>query len=236
MKKPIFWLFLVLTMAVWMLSACTGGNTTANAANGRVAASQGTPQLFNFANQSPESKLAIGILKMEETSLAITSEQAKALLPLWKAVKTLSTSTTASAEELSALYRQIEETLTADQRKYIEELQMTGTDLQDMMQSLGIQDSFGERNGSGQNLSESERATRIAQFQAQRSAEGVPAGGPGMAPGGGPGGEPGFAPPVEDTTTQRTPDPTQMAVRRNLGLSRLFLDPLIQMLEKKAAQ
>ncbi len=34
---------------------------------------------------------------------------------------------------------------------------------------------------------------------------------------------------------QITPDPTRMAQRRGLGMNRLFLDPLIQLLESRSA-
>ncbi|MCX8023753.1 MAG: hypothetical protein N3A60_00960 [Thermanaerothrix sp.] len=232
MKKLVLWLSLILLMA-FGLNACASNQVNASAQNAAPAdvAQRGTPQPFNFANQPLESKLAIGILKLEGTDLAITPEQAKTLLPLWKAVKTLSTSATTSPDELNAVYRQIEEALTAEQRNYIQDLQMTREDLQALMESLGIQNTFEGGNGNFANLSESERATRIAQFQAQRSAGGGEAG----MPPGGPGGEFGFAPPANGTTTaQRTPNPTQAAMRRSLGMSRLFLDPLIQMLEKKA--
>lgn len=231
MKKQILWLTLTLIFALG-LSACANSNANANAQSAAPmdAVQQGTPQPFNFANQPLESKLAIGILKMEETDLAITPDQAKTLLPLWKAVKTLSTSATTSPDELNAVYRQIEEALTAEQRNYIQSLQMTREDLQNLMESLGIQNTFQGGDGNFANLSESERATQIAQFQAQRAAGGGEAGMPG-----GPGGDLGFGPPANGTTTaQRTPNPTQAAMRRSLGMSRLFLDPLIQMLEKKA--
>jgi len=35
---------------------------------------------------------------------------------------------------------------------------------------------------------------------------------------------------------QVTPDPTRMAQRRGLGMNRLFLDPLIQLLETRSAK
>lgn len=232
MKKQILWLTLIMVIALG-LSACTNRNANANAQGAAPidTGQRGTPQPFDFANQPLESKLAIGILKMEGTDLAITLDQAKTLLPLWKAVKTLSTSATSSPDELNAVYRQIEEALTTEQRNYIQNLQMTREDLQNLMNSLGIQNAFESGGSNFANLSDSERATRIAQFQSQRAAEG---GGPGFQ-GPPPGGEFGAMPPAEGTTTtQRTPNPTQAAMRRSLGMSRLFLDPLIQMLEKKA--
>ncbi|WP_299025471.1 hypothetical protein [uncultured Thermanaerothrix sp.] len=239
MKKPILWFTLNLTLVIaFGLSACASNQANANTQGAAPmdAVQQGTPRPFDFAKQPLESKLAIGILKMDETDLALTPDQAQILLPLWKAVKTLSTSATTSPEELNAVYRQIEEALTTEQLRYIQDLQMTQEDLRALMESLGIQSTFDGRNGNFANLSESERATRIAQFQAQRPAEGAPVGVPGALPDGAPGGELGFAPLTNNTTAQRTPNPTQAAIRRSLGISRLFLDPLIQMLEKKAAQ
>jgi hypothetical protein len=43
-----------------------------------------------------ETRLAVGILSLENGELAVTPEQAQTLLPLWKAIKTLSSSDTAS--------------------------------------------------------------------------------------------------------------------------------------------
>jgi len=229
MKKTITHIISLWILAM-LLSACA--STGSAATNASPSRAQGTPQPFNLANQSLESKLAIGILKMEGTNLAVTAEQAKTLLPLWKALKSLETSATTSQEEINAVYRQIEEALTQDQLQYIKDLQMTSEDFQNLMQSLGIQGTNFAGGGNFQNLSESERATRIAQFQAQRSAQGEPG-----APGGEFGGGPGFAPPGGNTgTTRSTPNPTQAAIRRSIGLNRMFIDPLIQILEKRATE
>jgi hypothetical protein len=48
----------------------------------------------------------------------------------------------------------------------------------------------------------------------------------------------GGAPPVlsGQNGQQVTPDPTRIAQRRGLGMNRLFLDPLIQLLESRAAE
>ena len=58
-------------------------------------------------------QLALGTLALEETDQAITAEQAAALLPLWKAANSLSGADNVAAEEMTGLFKQIEEAMTS---------------------------------------------------------------------------------------------------------------------------
>lgn len=229
--KKLFLIPFVL-MALGVLVACSSNNASVQASSNGTGNAAGTPQPFNPASLPLESKLAIGILKLEGTDLAITKDQATTLLPLWKAVKNLASSNTTTQDEMNALYQQIEETLTPQQLNEIKAMTWTNQELQALMQTYGIDTSAlaGPQAASG--LSQEERATRVAQFQAQGGGN-FRGGEPGFQPPAG-GGDPGFVPPAENGA-QRTPDPTRIASRRQMGMNRIFIDPLIKLLEQKVA-
>lgn len=226
MKKHIFFMVLLL-FALTLLAACSAlqlpwsGQKTEQTTQDSAAA-------FDPANIAVDMKLAMGTLQLEGTDLAVTAQQAKDLLPLWKAVKSLSTSQTASSDEIQALYRQIEETMAPEQVQAIKEMKLDQAALNVLAEKLGVEiPQFGAQ-GSPANLSEDERATRIAQYQAQN---------PGAVPGSGdgPGSGAGFMPPPEasgQASVQRTPGAG--AGRRTGGLNLIFIDPLIQLLEERA--
>lgn len=229
MKKRTLLSLLLIGMML-ALAACSGSNQpTAQAAS---SAGETDP-----ANMPVETKLAIGTLKLEGTELAVSAEEARELLPLWKAVKSLSTSDTISSDEIQALYQQIQETMSAEQTQAIEKMKLTTDDLNTLMKDLGIE-ARGGINGP-QDLSETERATRVAQFQARNQAGGGD-GGPGGGPAGGPGGEPGMMMPPDGGAGfqgggfQQTPGAGGMTTRRSPGMNSLFIDPLIQLLEERA--
>lgn len=226
MKKLYYTPLLII---VWILTACSAGNTTAQA-NNNTSGVAGTPQPFDPASLPLESKLAIGILKLEGTDLAITREQAANLLPLWKAAKTLAASDTTTQDEINALYQQIEEALTPEQLNAIKTMTWTTQEIQTLMQSFGIDTSTFAGPQGANGLTQEERATRIAQFQS-RGGGNFQGGEPGFQPPAG-GGEAGFVPP-SGAVAQQTPDPTRLASRRRMSMNRLFIDPLIKLLEQK---
>ena len=172
-----------------------------------------------------ETKLEIGIFKLEGSSNAVTADEAKALLPLWQSVKTLSANASTAPADIQTVYTQIQNTLTADQVNAIDQMNLTQSDVQAMMQQLGIQITPGANGFPGANggtggtpfptLSPDERATRTAQRQAQVASGGgntgagtpAPNGTPGFAGGGGRGG---------------------------FGLGNMFIDPLITLLQQRA--
>jgi len=95
-------------------------------------------------------KLAIGTLKLEGTGSAITAKQASDLLPLWQVYSSLITSDTAAQEEKDALAEQIQETMTSDQIKAIDGMNLTQRDVFASMQELGITTSEANTNGTPQ--------------------------------------------------------------------------------------
>ncbi|GIV63851.1 MAG: hypothetical protein AB1457_12635 [Chloroflexota bacterium] len=231
-----FWKIIFVIALMATLSACAApasGSTSSSSGSSQPAQTTPQPGLNADAGQMPlETRLALGILQLEEGNLAVTPQQAQTLLPLWKAVKSLSSSDTASAEEIQALYEQIQEALTAEQLQQIQNLSLTQDDLRTLMEKYGIASNFPADAAGG--LTQEQIATRVA----QRGESGFPgggAGGGGFPPDGGMGGgmPPAFA---GGSGQQVTPDPTRMAQRRGLGMNRLFLDPLIQLLESRAAE
>jgi hypothetical protein len=81
--------------------------------------------------------LLVGSLKLEDTDQAISADQAATLLPLWQAYRSLSNSQTSAEAEVDALLTQIQRLLTTDQVKAISAMNLTSSDMMDLMQSMG---------------------------------------------------------------------------------------------------
>ena len=132
----------ILLTLILLLSAC-GSATTNRNFNGQGTGQgngQGTGQGNGATAQTMplSEKLALGTLKLEGTGNAVTAKQAADLLPLWQVYSSLITSDTAAQEEKDALAQQIQETMTSDQVKAIDALNMTQRDVFTSMQQLGI--------------------------------------------------------------------------------------------------
>jgi len=81
--------------------------------------------------------LLVGSLKLEDTDQAVSTDEAAKLLPLWQAYRSLSTSQTAAEAEVEALLNQIQSTMTSDQVQAIKAMNLTSTDMMNLMQSIG---------------------------------------------------------------------------------------------------
>jgi hypothetical protein len=227
---------ILLVPLVLVFAACSSlklpGTTSTNA----NANPQQPGANFNFANQPLENKLAIGTLKLEETSQKISAEEAKNLLPLWKGVKSLTTSSTSSPEEIQAVYKQIEEAMTPDQVSTIKKLDLTGEDIQALMKQYNVKAPQGGNFG---NLTPEQRATRAAQFRAQGGGNGTGTGGNrgnfqggGFQGGGGnfQGGNNGQVAPQRTRTPGANPNRGGMRG----GMNFLFVDSVINLLQQRA--
>jgi hypothetical protein len=173
MKKIIF-ISLILILAS-VLAACTtlsgqgaapGGAPSGIPGGGTVGAGgpgggQGQSTTGNGTAQTQtmpvDSIVGIGIIKLEGTDSAIDSETATNLLPLFKALKALSTNSNTSVAEMTALNKQIKNTLTADQLTAIENLKITSADVNKLLKEKGLassafsgsSSSAGNRNNGG---------------------------------------------------------------------------------------
>jgi len=143
MKKTTLTILIILTLT---LTACGSASNTPRAVSSQ-SSNPSAPEL------PIASKLAVGSFKLEGTDYAITSKQASELLPLWQVYQQLSTSDTAAQEEISALTDQIQETLTPDQMKTINDLNLTQQEVFAFMQEQGIAEQSGRTftQGNGSN-------------------------------------------------------------------------------------
>ena len=178
------------------------------------------------------TQLLLGTFKLEETNLAVDGTQANELLPLWKAVKSLSNSDTASSVEMDALYNQIQDVMTTNQLNQIASMEFDGESTQTLMTELGLDMEFGGRS----NQNDENETGEIPSGGNRPEGMGSPGmGGPGM------GGE--GAPSVEQqammeamTNEERA---TAVAGRMNgvmNPLNTMLLDPLIELLRERAVQ
>lgn len=162
----------ILTLLILTLTACGGAQTATESNSG---------QPNGLSNELPmASKLVIGSFKLEETDLAITAEQAADLLPLWQVYEDLSSSDAAAQEEVDALIAQIQETMTPEQMKSINDMNLTPQDVFTVMQEQGVQlagrpQQSDQGNGGQNNGGELPQGGRPIIIQ----------GGPGGGPGGG---------------------------------------------------
>lgn len=229
---------ILLLAACSVLPGATGSSSSLTDTQGQNQQNQ-PPDMTNLP---VEQKLVIGTLKLEGTNQAVTAEQAKMLLPLWKAVKSMSSASNTSSEEMNALYAQIQEAMTPEQVQAIKDMSMSMEDTQALMKEYGAEmpGPGGNADPMG-NLSEDERATRIAEFRARgggRQGGDMPGGGP---PSGGfqPGGalpEGGFqgGNGQGSANAQGTPVAPQGGRGFRGGMNLLLIDPLIKLLQERA--
>lgn len=225
----------ISVLLVLGLAACGAGGTTtggASTATEPSGASQGSAPgklSTSYSGALPViGQLAAGTLSLEGGELAVSAEQAAALVPLWQAYRALSQSDTTASAELEALTNQIIETMTSAQIDAINAMQLKQADLGSLMDRLGLRPALAADATPGAGF------TRGEGF-AQGFAGPPPQGGPGeggfvfsggFEGGGGPG-------------LSLNPGATPQAARtpRAGGNSRqtLFLiEPLLRMLQERA--
>jgi hypothetical protein len=127
MKIKALLLLPMLIALSLILVACHGSSTASN----------GTTNTTSAASLSEVNMLLVGTLKLDGTDQALTADEASQLLPLWQAYRSLSISQTAAEEEVNGLLKQIQNTMTTQQLDAIKAMNLTSTDMMQMMQSLG---------------------------------------------------------------------------------------------------
>jgi hypothetical protein len=230
MKKTI--LTLTLFLFVLVLTAC---NSSTSEATAEDDAGNAAPEGEREFTMPTEMQLMLGTVKLDETEYAVDAEQASELLPLWKALRSLSESETAAQTELEALINQIAETMTPEQAEAIESMELSMQDMNTVMEALGIESNFG---GFGE-MDEEMKAT----MEAARESGEAPAGGPpggGMGPEGGMGPGEGMGPGGEFGGAEMDPTARETAMAERggargagVGVNTAFLDALIEFLEAK---
>ena len=164
MKKTNLLLVLILLLTL-ALSACQG--SSAEEINVEAA---GTPEPGTERGLSESMQLLLGILSLADSEYPLTIEQATAMLPLWKAVRSLGESDTAAQAEIDGLYTQIQNVLTAEQQTAIDSMALTTENMASLAETLGLETGFGGRGG---NASPEMQAT----MQALRASGQMPEGG-----------------------------------------------------------
>lgn len=131
--------------------------------------STGTTLDLSYENAlSTRLVLALGILRLEESDMPVSKEQAPVLLMLWQGLVNLTNSGTSAEAEVTALLTQIESTLTPEQIQLINQMHLTQEDTQVWAQENGLTlgtgtgTGTGTGQGQGSNLSPEEKATRQA--------------------------------------------------------------------------
>lgn len=224
----------IALLALIVLSGCTP-----NAGGGAAGDSASQPQpisaqFLTGGDLSPTSRLALGILQLEQTDQAVDKDQAQTLLPLWQALQTLNNSDTTAAAELDALTRQIQRAMTSEQMSTIAAMELTSESLAELQASGAL--GFG---GPGMNI------TREAGSGSGGLSGGPPpgdivgfAGGPpgGLPPGGdfgGLGGGPGGDLSADQIATRQAAiaemDPAEMQSRMLTGM-------VIRLLQSKTGE
>ncbi len=132
--KAVLGLGVAVVLVVGALAGCGSGAATpaANSAEAYASTDLGTA----YQGALPAStQLVLGTLKLEGTADAVTVDQAKAMLPLWQAIMGGGLK---SQEEIDAVLKQIEGTMTADQLAAIAAMKLTDQDMAIWMQQQGM--------------------------------------------------------------------------------------------------
>jgi len=206
MKKTII---LVATFSL-LLTAC-GASTGLQAAT--VSSTDALPI---------ETQLVLGTLQLEGTDLAVTSQQAAELLPMWQVYQSLTSSGGAAQAEIDGLIEQIRETMTQKQMQAITAMNLSQQDAFALLQSQ-----------SGMKRSQGNTTQSNANFVPPDG--GMAGNAPldmGMAGGAQTdGGVGGTGPMVSTGQSQGTE--TSAGANRSAGVPTVLIDELIQVLEQK---
>jgi hypothetical protein len=170
--KRIFIPTLIILFAL-LLASCGG---TAAPALTTSASSEAyvSPNLdISYENAlNARLQFTLGSLRLAETNMSITPEQAKVMLPLWQGLLNMTRTGNSAQAEVNALLAQIESTFTPEQVAAINTMKLTSADLQAWSAANGISTGSGSGqpgSGQGSGMSPEARATKQA-------AEGVTSG------------------------------------------------------------
>ena len=228
MKKTYLLVFILAFSLI--LSACSGAKNDANTQDaGANTNSLSASQPEGGAEMNQATQLALGTLMLEKTDYPIQADQAKKLLTLWKAARSLGSSDTVADEELTALVNQIQATMTSEQMQEIEAMDLTLDSMQTISEELGL--NMGQGGGFGNLSPEAQATMQAARESGQMPQPGEFGGGdPGMMMGGGPGGAPGS----NAQTGQSQAAGSGTLSQSKLGINPMLLEAVIQFLQTKA--
>jgi uncharacterized protein YceK len=84
-------------------------------------------------------QLALGTLKLEGTTRAVTAEQAAKLLPLWQEAFTMSQSSEVKTADLELIFTQIQAVMTSEQMATIQSMEVGREEIAALAKTLGIE-------------------------------------------------------------------------------------------------
>lgn len=223
MKRfSLFSIFLALTLA---LTACGSNNTRSGGFRSGGAA----------AVLTPETKLAVGTIKLDGTAQAVDSQEAAQLLPLWQLMSELYSNSAAAPQEFTAVVDQVQSTMKPAQLKAIDDMSLTGSDVFSVFQGQGGFAGGGNgsspRSGGSSNFTGGNRGGNGG-GQTFVFAGGPGGGGPGGFSGGGFPGGGGFGNRTQSNSSQ-SGSSTQNAQSFQNTAGKLIVDQLIKLLEGK---
>jgi len=218
--KKIIYLGVIVNLTL-MLVACGSVNGAANSAT--AVLNEDYPDALPVQTQ-----LTLGTLKLEDTDLAVDSEQATELLTLWQAIRSLSASDITAEGEIEAVVNQIMDVMSPEQLEAIAAMELTQEGIFEFTQELGL-----ARGGDMTTEGDSRSGAPERMFPGGGPGGGIPGSGPG---GGGqrPEGFEGFGQdmdPEQIATLQAERADSQFSGNR---FSSFLIQPLIQMLEERS--
>ncbi|MBE0685913.1 MAG: hypothetical protein IH585_07920 [Anaerolineaceae bacterium] len=174
-KKKI----LIVLVMMLLLTACSGGESAVSVQNQEAAMNevekesadtsgaanpadpdqvQSQVQTQEMVQLGTQVRLILGSMALSESDLILTQEQATALIPLWKVLKTLLASDTAAGEEIEALLNQIQTVFTPEQLEWINNYNLSPDAYQEILTKY-VPEEF---QSTGSLLTEEEREERRA--------------------------------------------------------------------------
>jgi hypothetical protein len=201
-------MILIVLVMMLFLTACSGGESVAPVQNQEAAMNevenegadtsgadnpadpdqvQSQEQTQEMVQLSTQVRLILGSMALTESDLKLTQEQASALIPLWKVMKTLLSSDTAAGEEIEALLNQIQTVFSAEQLAWINNYNLSPDAYQEILTKY-VPEEF---QNTGALMTEEEREERRATAIAANGGTVPPelqSGGGGRGMGGGMGG------------------------------------------------
>ena len=221
MKKISFYLLTIILVLILVACGSVTSDTNPNTEENRNTADGRTFEI------PLETQLMLGTVKLDETAYSIDSEQAADLLPLWKALRSLSGSDTTAQAEVEAVFNQIQDTMTTDQIDTIEDMDLTIADMAGVAEILGVEFGLGGGGRFGDITPEMQET-----MQAMRESGEFPGGGGGFGGGQGPGG--GFGGDEVDPSVRETTIAERGGTfNRGFGINTELLDVVIDFLEAK---
>jgi hypothetical protein len=95
-------------------------------------------------------KLLIGTIRLEGTKNELNPEQAKVLYPLWVKMEATMANMVSTTNDINAITIQIQSTMTMEQLKAINDMNLTDQDLTTLLQKLNISLDYGDDDDTAQ--------------------------------------------------------------------------------------